>query len=310
LPPLLLLFVSCTSSDTGGDSGPGDSDTEHSDELLVDRDVLYQEAVSWDDALARLDVYYRDDGVERRPLVFVHGGSWVGGDKSNLDETEQFVPWFLEQGYAVIAPNFRLASAQEPQEVTWRDQVADLSAALGWVDANRTPYGLDTSDPVLVGFSSGAHLVAVLGTDERHLAGAGLGLDHLAGVVSLDVHAYDVPLALSLMVGSEIEDNIPLIEFLFGTDLGEQQEASPVSYLDAAALPPTLVVSADPSDETTSKGYIARTCSAAYVDARLDAGHAATHLHYDDKTHSGLVLGLGYEGEPLTAALEDFLGGL
>jgi acetyl esterase/lipase len=44
-----------------------------------------------------------------------------------------------------------------------------------------------------MGHSAGAHLVALLATDERYLARVGLSQADLAGVLPIDGAAYDVP---------------------------------------------------------------------------------------------------------------------
>lgn len=291
-----LLAIGCTVADPVG----GDPATPPSTAF----DLSYG-----DHALHRLDVYLPDDGEPSEVVVFVHGGSWTGGDKANLRESAGFVDWFAERGYAVVAPNVRLASPPSgPREVVIADMMADLAAAVRWTVDDGGEHGVPDADPVLIGFSSGAHLVALLGADPTYLTAEGLSPDALRATVSLDVHAYDVPLALSLMDGSEIEANIPLIRGLFGETEAEQRALSPSSFVAEPSIPRSLLVSADPSDDPTSKGWIARETSAAHAERLRDAGHAAEHVHFDAATHSGLVVGFGQEGHPPTARVAAFLG--
>lgn len=156
---------------------------------------------------SRLDFYRELDGKPKQLLVFVHGGSWVGGDKGNLELAPGFVDWFLDRDYAVAAPNFRLAVPPNapPTDVTVEDMASDVAAAIGWLDGRRARYGISDQNIVLVGFSSGAHLVALLASDAHYLEDEGLSLADLRASISLDVHAYDVPLALELMQGSDVE---------------------------------------------------------------------------------------------------------
>lgn len=244
-----------------------------------------------DEELAELDLYLPAGGSDRL-VVFVHGGSWVGGDKGNLEQAPGFVPWWQERGWAVAAPNFRLASGLgEEQEVTWREQVADLEAALGWLEDELRP-----DEVLLFGFSSGAHLVTLVDDED------------IDGVISFDVHAYDVPLALELMVGSDIEGNMPLIRWLFGEDEASQLEASSVTRVHEGS-PPALVVSADP-DEPGTKGAIARETSAAWAAHRDQLGLSTVHTHFDEQSHSALVMGFGAAGHGPTEAVEGFLAEL
>ncbi len=256
--------------------------------------------------LDRMDLYVPAGGEPAGLLIFVHGGSWVGGDKGKLTKAPGLIGWCMERDLALAAPNFRLASRPPSQEVTWRGQLQDLARALAWLEVNGSDHALDSETVVLMGFSSGAHLAALLGTDPQWLGAEGLGLDHLDGVISLDVHVYDLPLALELMPGSEVERNIPKIEWLFGTDPAEQLAASPTTWLDYGPLPPALVISADP-DHPGSKGRVARLASEHYAQARRDAGHYTTIKHFDEQSHSGLVLDFGSEGHGPTEAVEGFM---
>lgn len=247
------------------------------------RDVPYG-----DGELEELDLYLPAGGSDRL-VVFVHGGSWVSGDKGNLSAAPDLVPWWHGRGWAVAAPNFRLASpVGDEQTVTWREQVADLEAAVGWLRSELGP-----REVLLLGFSSGAHLVTLVDDAE------------LAGVVSLDVHAYDVPLALELMAGTEIEPNTQLITWLFGEDEAQQLEGSSIAWVDAGS-PPALVVSADP-DEPGTKGAVARAASEAWAAHRDGLGLVTVHEHFDEVSHSGLVMGFGVAGHGPTEAVEDFL---
>jgi hypothetical protein len=163
---------------------------------------------------------------------------------------------------------------------------------------------------LLMGYSSGAHLVALLAADETYLELAGLSHASLAGAMSFDVHAYDVPYALELMQGSELAANIPLIEHLFGETEEEQRVGSPSTYAPEADVPPSLLVSAEPSAEEGSHGFISSSATRRYGDLLVDSGHDATFVHYDDETHSSLVLDFGTQGdgptEEVAAFLEDF----
>jgi len=256
-----------------------------------------------EEPLMTFDLYLPQEEA-RGVVLFVHGGSWVSGDKDNLDKAPALVPWLTDQGLAVAAPNFRLASRLgDPLEVSWRDQCTDIAASLAAVQD-----ALAVDVPVvLLGYSSGAHLVAMLNADPSWLDAAGVSHSDLAGSISLDVHAYDVPMALDLMVGSEIAKNIPLIEHLFGTEAADQLAASPASYIDAEPVAPSLLFSAQDSSDVGTHGYIASTASAAYATLLTEAGHTASHVHLDDESHSSLVLDMGDPDDAPTAQIQAFL---
>ncbi len=315
--PLLFLLLSASLACSGGQSAStmvaADAtqgiDAAPSTEIIAELDLPYPPPLGGDGQSALLDIYYRNDNTPKQLLVFVHGGGWVSGDKSNLALAEELVPWFVDRGFVVAAPNFRLASSLPgPRTVSYTDELSDIAASLSWLKDNQASYGVTEPGMVLMGFSSGAHLVAMLATQGQYLEDAGLTQSDLSAVMSFDVHNYDVPFALQLMQGSVVEANIPSIEFLFGIEESEQLLASPFAYASSENVPPSLVISAEPAAEVGSHGYVSSTASTRYVDALQAAGHQATFQHFDSESHSSLVINFGREGHGPTAAVESFLG--
>jgi acetyl esterase/lipase len=93
----------------------------------------------------------------RKPLplvIWVHGGAWLGGDKSGG-------PWpvLLSHGYAVACVNYRLSG-----HAPFPAQIADCKAAVRWLRANAGKPVLDPDRFGAWGSSAGGHLVALLGT--------------------------------------------------------------------------------------------------------------------------------------------------
>ncbi len=299
-------------TDQAGDTDqPGDTASPYTGpDVVADRDLVYPLPSGGNAASSTLDVYYRPDGGPKRLVLLVHGGSWVSGDKENFDiAAPDLIPWWVERDYVVVAVNFRLASPPGgPLEVGPMDQAMDIANALRWIEDHAADYGITEAGAVLLGFSSGAHLVALLGADGQYLETAGLGEEYVAATISLDVHAYDVPYALGLMPGSVVEANIPLIEHLFGDTEAEQLEASPIGYVDGFVAD-ALLITAEPSpQEVGSHGYIASSVTERYAAALQLAGQMAVTHHWNDETHSALVLDFGAEGDAPTVAVEAFLG--
>ena len=86
----------------------------------------------------------------RRAVVFIHGGGFFGGDK---DEAQGYADDLCAQGYVVIAPNYRLASAT----TRWPIQLQDVWAALRNIRANRESLGI-TAQVGVMGVSAGGML--------------------------------------------------------------------------------------------------------------------------------------------------------
>ena len=275
-------------------------------------DIAYTPPVGGDPQMAKLDVYYIPDGRPKRLMVFIHGGTWVSGDKSELKASaDTMIQWFLARDYVVVAPNFRLATQPgQIQTVTYKEQASDIAAALAWLRQNGGQYGVTKQAMLLVGFSSGAHLVALLASDQAYLQAAGLTLSDMMAAISLDIHMYDIPFGLQLMAGSSIAANIPIMQFLFGNTVAQQQLASPSFYASNAPVPPALLISAEPSLPVGTHGYITSQASQAYFQQLQSLGRQASWSHFDNETHQSLVTNFGTTGDLPTAAVDQFLNAL
>jgi len=309
---MFSVLVACAPKASESVSTKSDSAAPDSGQpsTTVWQDLAYTTPSGADPAAATLDLYQRP-GADPQPLVvLIHGGSWVGGDKANFaDAAPDFIPWWIARGYTVAAVNFRLASpVGQALSVSPKDQASDIAHALAWLHTHADDYRLSTQGTVLVGYSSGAHLVALLGADETYVETAGLSEQSIAATISLDVHVYDVPYALSLMVDSDVEANIPLIEHLFGDTEEEQLSASPIAFTDTWVAPAMLVsVGSDP-DQAGTHGHIVDQTAQHYAAALQAAGHQATSFHDPDESHDSLAMGFGEAGDTVTQQVEAFLG--
>ena len=165
-------------------------------------------------------------------------------------------------------------------------------------------------DVLLSALAHRGNLVALLSADGQYVAEAGLEEDHVRATVSLDVHVYDVPFALQLMVDSVVAQNIPFIEHLFGDTEQAQLAASPIAFVDGN-VPPAMLVSVQPSpDDVGSHGYIVSQAAERYAQALRDAGHVAETLHDSDETHTTLATGFGADGDLVTEGVGAFLDAL
>lgn len=185
------------------------------------------------DPLQTLDVWRAKDTKGPAPLVvFVHGGGWKRGDKDNA--TGQYKPvHYPAAGYAFASINYRLVPAS-----TVEQQAADVASAVKALVDRADTLGVDRRRIVLMGHSAGAHLVALVGTDEKYLRGAGLSFADIAGVIPIDGAAYDVP--------AQMKDGPPIMQKTysqaFGTDPVRQKALSPTLQAAAPNAPAFLLL--------------------------------------------------------------------
>ena len=184
------------------------------------------------DPLQALDLWV-PEGAKSAPLVlFVHGGGWKRGSKDNAG-SRSLPGHMLEQGYAFASINYRLVPA-----ATVEQQASDVAQALAHLLAQADKLGIDRSRVVITGHSAGAHLVALVGTDEQYLRAAGLSFADIDGVMPNDGAAYDVPAQMAQagrFMGRTYEQ-------AFGTDVARQQALSPTLHAAAPNAPDFLLL--------------------------------------------------------------------
>ena len=126
-----------------------------------------------------LDVYRAqgDPGQQAPVVVFFYGGSWMRGERAQY----RFVGRRLAQnGVLAIVADYR----------TWPragfpDFMVDAARAVAWTRAHAGERGGDPRRLFIAGHSAGAQIAALLGTDRRYLAAAGMDPRDLAGVIGL-----------------------------------------------------------------------------------------------------------------------------
>ena len=165
-------------------------------------------------------------------IVFVHGGGWSRGSKDNATGA-----WKIEHypgaGHAFASIDYRLV----PQ-ATVEQQAQDVADAVKALLASADKYHIDRRRIVLMGHSAGAHLVALVGTDERYLHAAGLSFADIAGVIPIDGAAYDVE--------RQIAQARPFMRrtyaAAFGSDPARQRALSPIAQAATPNAPAFLLL--------------------------------------------------------------------
>ncbi|MEL7468624.1 MAG: alpha/beta hydrolase [Pseudomonadota bacterium] len=124
-----------------------------------------------------LDVYTPvRDGTPKPVVVFFYGGSWQWGDRGDYP----FVGVTLaNEGFVTVVPDYR-----KYPDVQFPAFVEDGAKAVAWVRENISNLGGDPDRIYVMGHSAGAHIAALLGTDERYLAQAGAA-NAVHGVIGL-----------------------------------------------------------------------------------------------------------------------------
>jgi acetyl esterase/lipase len=239
------------------------------------------------DDTRRLDVY-SPEGDNMPVIVWVHGGAWVGGDKSFAQHKPRT---FTRRGFVFVAINYRLVP-----NVRAGDQAADVAAAIGYVRKNCKKWGGDPTKVFVMGHSAGTHLAALVCTNERYTAAANLKLSDISGCIAVDVAGYDIPARYD-KAGDGLRKTLAEI---FGESVDERARLSPIRHVAAGkGIPPFLIIhiGVDPQ----------KSQSEAFAEKLKQAGVATTLYVARGKGHKKLDEEMGRPDSKASQAVYAFL---
>ena len=104
-----------------------------------------------------LEIAYLPNAVIATPIVlFIHGGSWISGDRSMMRRYQDQV---LDAGYAYVSMNYRFVTdGLTYSGFTYLDMLNDIHLTIQLLKTNASLLNLDTTRMAMVGESAGAHL--------------------------------------------------------------------------------------------------------------------------------------------------------
>lgn len=182
------------------------------------------------DQVLKLDLYL-PKAANPPLLIYVHGGAWRAGTKSDVPILK-----LLNYGFAIASVDYRLSI-----QAVFPAQVHDIKAAIRFLRAKSELYHLNTKKLGIVGSSAGGHLAALVGVTNGHQA--------LEGNVGEDLNqSSDVQCIISLYGASNLQTilsqstefglqmRVPALELLLGGQPDQKPElaklASPMAQLD------------------------------------------------------------------------------
>jgi acetyl esterase/lipase len=268
-------------------------------EFRVHRDLPYVQPKEY---RRILDVYTSTQSKNQPVMVWIHGGGWQRGDKSDVAAK----PWaFVDEGFVFVAINYRFFPT-----VTMKQIAGDVSKAIRWSHDNAKKYGGDPESIFVAGHSAGASLTALVCTDDRYLKAEGLSLSVIKGCVPVDGDAFDVPLQIQTVEKGRVGS----YEAKFG-DLESQKDLSPVTHLAQGKYTPSFLFLhiADPEGAASGRRGGTYCCPGTDVQSQRLAkalqavGVSAKVYSAEGKNHTTLNAELGLPGDKPTAVLFEFL---
>jgi dienelactone hydrolase len=256
-------------------------------EVEVARDLPYVAGEAVDDR-HKLDLHTPEGEGPWPVLMWIHGGAWAVGHRR---QEEALARRFAERGVAVAAIDHRMSKALWIREdldegIEHPEHVKDCAAAFAWLLAHAAERRLDPERMFVGGFSSGAHLSALLATDPKYLKVHGIEPSRIRGALPVgggyDMVAYYE--AHRRHNGEEMADRHVLD--VFGRAEGALEDASPITHLHKTKVP-MLVLS-----ERDTAGY-----TKLLRDAVEKAGIERFRFrHFADRTHASMGKLMAREG--------------
>ena len=232
-------------------------------------------------------------GGDPAPVVmWVHGGGYHSGDKSN--QVANKVKLFNGLGYIFISVNYRLTVVGDPSSAHFPDHYRDAAAAVAWARAHVAARGGDPRLIALLGHSAGADIVSNLAVNPTWLGERGLGLSALQCAGPLDTEGFDKVRA------SEGGEKLQWLDAL-GNNPDYETETSASHLIKAeTGVPPTI---------TVFRGTALRQqIETAFAQHLRDAGVATTLIDARSLSHGEVNSSIGAPGDTImTAPIAAFL---
>lgn len=244
-----------------------------------------------------LDIYVPPNAKNAPVVLWIHGGGWQAGDKSDVQVKPAY---FTSKGFVFVSTNYRLLP-DHPMETI----VADVAEAFHWVHQNAGKYGADGGRVWVMGHSAGAQLAALISTDEKYLGKHGLNLSLIRGCVPVDGDTFDIPAIIETAETRRRVHGLPQARFghreKFGNSEEKHKDFSAVTHVAAGKhIPPFLILHVGEHPDTTAQAQrLHNTLKAANLDS--------TTFGARDTTHSRINEQLGEAENPVTKAVDEFM---
>ena len=268
----------------------------------IKRIVQYATHPDVDPDRSRLDLYLPPAGergcTDRPIVVWVHGGGWTEGDRS--DYIADKVKLFNSAGYVLATVNYQLTDVSlAPPSPQYPVHNQDAADAVAWLIGNAGEFGGDAQRVALLGHSAGGGIVAAIATNERFLATHQLGLEDIQCAASMDGEGYDIAAGATTFPEAARQRYLDV----FGSDPAVWAEASPITHVAAGTDIPDYFVAARGVDWRLAQHE-------TFIGALRAADIPTTVADASVLSHGDLTTAIGTERDDVvTLALMEFLGG-
>ena len=221
--------------------------------LVTNSDVVYK---TIDNKNLTLDILMPTKEVyETTPVIFyVHGGSFVEGDKSWLtkDIGEYVTRAILDSGYAIISLNYRLLD----EDTHFPENLIDIKDAIRYINSKAEDYEFDTNNFGIYGTNAGAYLALTVAYSPSGLYLGDSQLVSFSAEVKYAIDFYGITKMsdvkdINHMTSQELIDTQNDLDIFYGEtfdiyNLTEEdyeliEQYDPLSYISNDTIP-TLII--------------------------------------------------------------------
>jgi acetyl esterase/lipase len=218
-----------------------------------------------------MDVYLPVGSGPYPAIIYVHGGGWTGGSRSNFNVTAAF---YANRGIAGFAIDYTLSTGNK---TAWPENIQDVVESVRYIREHADVWGIDPNRLAILGYSAGAQLASLEGT----LSGNESFIASSSGDVKI---RSQVRLVIDYSGATDLEyigkyQSLSLINRITSNALGNVTYSSN-SSLWATASPATYISGDDPifciihgTNDTVVPIQVAESFA-----AKLDAAGVETHL--------------------------------
>ena len=241
--------------------------------------TLYRDVSYGEKEANVMDIYIQNIAYRRESngvILFIHGGSWSGGDKS--EETIR-CRMLASQGYIVANVNYTLWSEDTADTYHVSQVLDELDAALLAVQSFALERGITVDKAAVVGYSAGAHLAMLYAYSRAETAPVDIAfVASMAGPADISPAVWGEDMAIRVtrrLTGAEISP-----EMLRSGEADELLASiSPTSFIDENT-PPTLLMQGE-------KDTVVPPANADALVAKFTSfGISYDYVHLKNSDHS------------------------
>ncbi len=197
-----------------------------------------------------MDIYIPDKAYQREKngcVLFLHGGSWAVGDKSEEDLRCRSL---AGRGYIAAAMNYTLYTEENKDSYTVDAVLDQIDLAFGYIKSFAEDMGITVSYGATSGYSAGAHLSMLYSFSRGDTAPLDIKFTaNLAGPADINPDIWGDDMAM--LIGERLSGKTITRDMLDSKE-AEQifEKISPVSYVNEST-PPSIFVYGGKDDLVT-----------------------------------------------------------